>query len=152
MLSLDIWALPLADSVQVWSPDSSRNQGSRLSSQPEETCPRVLYHPGLEATTSVLFSPDLQCSCRPWFYPAGTLCHYTNSICQQSAADRPRATILASATSGLQPCCLAKQLLDGLRDGLLLAISTIFGINDHLCTCVCVCVYVYTCVIPAAGC
>lgn len=123
MLTQDIWVLPVADSVQVLSPDSRRNQGSHLSSQQRRPAPCTISSWTTGYDICAVF-PRSAMLLSPLVYPAGTLCHNTNSICQQSAADKPRATILASATSGLGPCCLAKQLLDGLRNSLLLAIST----------------------------
>lgn len=103
--------------------DSRRNQGSRLSPQQGRPAPCTRSYWTTGSDNCAVF-PRSAMLLSPLVYPAGTLCHYTNSICQQSAADKPRATILASATSGLGPCCLAKQLLDGLRASLLLAMST----------------------------
>lgn len=121
MLTLDMRVLPVADGVQVLCPRQQEEPGFTSQFTTEETC--SMYYIILGYDICAVF-PRSAMLLSPLVYPVGTLCHYTNSICQQSAADKPQDTILASATSGLGPCCLAKQLLDGLRDSLLLAIST----------------------------
>lgn len=67
ILSVCICVPPVVDGVQALGPDRTRNQGSDLSSRPKR--PALCSPSGLAlaTTTAVLFSADLQRSCRLWF-------------------------------------------------------------------------------------
>lgn len=99
---------PVADSVQAPGPDKRRNQGSDLSSRPKRPALCSSLVQDLATTTSVLFSADLQCFCRPGL----PRCDLLPLHKQHLPAINPRqalsnaGTTLPSATPTLRPCCL----------------------------------------------
>ncbi|KAI4818468.1 hypothetical protein KUCAC02_011809 [Chaenocephalus aceratus] len=74
-------------SIKMTGPDKKGNQGSDLLT--EETCSMFFIRPGhgynnvcsIFSRSAALLSPKV--------YPAVTFCHYTNSICQRSASNKP---------------------------------------------------------------
>ncbi|KAK5855266.1 hypothetical protein PBY51_005383 [Eleginops maclovinus] len=76
-----------AESVQAPGPDKRRNQGSDLVTN--EICSMFFIRPGHGYNNVCSIFSRFAALVSPLVYPAVTFCHYTNSICQRSASDKP---------------------------------------------------------------
>lgn len=104
-------------------PDRRRNQGSDLSSRPKRPalCSPAILDPA--TTMAVLFSANLQCSCRPWFtllWPSALHKQHLPAINPWQALSNARTT-LSSATPNRRPCCFLNSALERQTWGSLAA-------------------------------